>query len=95
MPPTAQGKSYVPCRRSTAVNGVFTASSISLGSGLHNAPLCFLKGLCVLSVALGTVRRVITTTVNIPFDEWSRGDLSCILMEGGEVIGCSVSAGHT
>lgn len=60
----------------TAVKGVFTTPSISLVCGLHNAPLCFLKDLCVLGAALSTVRGVITITVNIPFDEWNKGALS-------------------
>lgn len=74
---------------------MLTSPFISLGPGLHNVPLCFLKGLCILGVALYTVRGVITLTVIIPFDEWNRGGLSRILMEGGEVMSCSVSAGHT
>lgn len=62
------------------------------GRWFAQCPLCFLKGLCVLGLALCTVRAVITITVNISFDEWNKGELSWILTGGREVMMCSVLA---
>lgn len=77
----------LPGLQSPAINGRVYAPIHLEGRGLHNAPLCFLKGLCVSGVALCTVRRVITITVNIPLwwmeQRWFKLKLNLDRRKGG------------